>query len=242
VIATNPADYAQIEHLPQAAEIPIMSNVPVQLPPDYDRADYRRRAGADDDTFLIAFFGFLNHSKGLDTLLYALREARDNNVPAKLVFIGDRTGTADPTNTAYAQQIDVLIKELHLSDHITETGFVSASDVSAYFTASDGVALPFRDGASYRRGTLMAAIEHGCAIITTYPETDTSGIDEAHFQLIPPEHPSALAEAIQTLYTSPSRRESLQKATRQLRSRFDVTTIANDIRLFFQQVIDTTRS
>jgi glycosyltransferase involved in cell wall biosynthesis len=242
VIATNPADYARVRHLPHAAEIPIMSNVPVELPADYDRAVYRQQVGADDDTFLIAFFGFLNHSKGLDTLLYALREARDNDVPANVVFIGDRTGTADPTNAAYAQQIDALIRELHLSDHVRETGFVSASDVSAYFTASDVAALPFRDGASYRRGTLMAAIEHGCAIITTYPEADTPGIDAAHFQLIPPEHSSALAEAIQTLYTSPLRRETLQEQTRQLRSRFDVTTIANDIRLFFQQVIDTTRS
>ena len=239
VIVTNPADYKRVQSLPHVTEIPIMSNVPVQHPADYSRDVYRKRAGAGADEFLIAFFGFINHSKGLDTLLKALREARDNDIPAKLVIIGDRTGSSDPTNAAYANQIDALIQQLNVEAHLTETGFVSAEEVSAYLSAADVVALPFRDGASYRRGTLMAAIEHGCAIISTHPQTHTPGLDEQHLCLVPPELPSALAAAIETLYTSPPRRDALQAGARALRSRFDVTTIAATVRSFCRQVIDS---
>ena len=67
------------------------------------------------------------------------------------------------------QEIDALIERLELAPIIHRTGYLEDAAVSGYLAAADVVALPFNDGASYRRGTLMAAIQHGCAIVTTKP-------------------------------------------------------------------------
>ena len=48
--------------------IPIGSNILAQRPLDFDVGPLRQRAGVTDNEILLAWFGLVNHSKGLDTL------------------------------------------------------------------------------------------------------------------------------------------------------------------------------
>lgn len=234
VIATNHEDFARVNHLPNAALIPIGSNVQPALPDGYNRADWRERAGASVDDVLLAHFGFVNHSKGLETLLRAVSLLHEDGFPAKIVMIGGRTGTSDPTNAAYAAEIDGLIDTLNLSDHIHWTGFVDDPQVSAYLDAADAVVLPFRDGASYRRGSLMAAIEHGCAIITTRPAVDVPAFQQGENMLL---FPAGDIEALMTLIRelAAGAHPDLKAGALVLASHFDWNHIARDcVRLFEQ--------
>lgn len=235
VIVTNHEDYTRVKHLPCVEVIPIGSSILADIPPDFDRASWRAKVKASEDHFLLAHFGFINHSKGVDTLLRAL--ASLNNPCIKLLMVGGRTGTADPTNATYADTIDALIADLNLSEQIAWTGFVDDSGVSAYLRAADAVALPFRDGASYRRSSLMAVIHHGCAIITTQPAHDISAFNDDNMLLVPPENPAALADAIRTLQTTPSLQTQLREGTEQLKREFDWQTIADNTLALFERVI-----
>lgn len=234
-IVTNPEDHQRIRHLPQVRMIPIGSNVQNDLPADFDRNAWRGKAGAGNGDWLLAHFGFINHSKGVDTLLHAV--SRLDDAPLKLLMIGGRTGTADPTNQAYAAQIERLIRTLQLESRVRWTGYVQPHEVSAYLMAADALALPYQDGASYRRGSLMAAIEHECAIMTTQPTITTPGFDASALCLVPPNDPAALADAIRRLMDAPAERDRLRQGAKALRQRFQWAQIARDTAEFFEQVI-----
>ena len=54
-----------------------------------------------------------------------------------------------------------------LKEHYRPLGYLPASEVSAALQAADLLALPFVDGVSERRTTLMAGLSHGLAVATT---------------------------------------------------------------------------
>ena len=118
---------------------------------------------------MLCYFGFLNASKGGEMLVDVLANLVEQSYDAHLLMIGGRVGASDPTNYAYLQQVEARIEQLGLSPALHWTGHVPAPEVSAAFLASDLCLLPYQDGASYRRGSFMAALEHGMPIVTTTP-------------------------------------------------------------------------
>lgn len=239
VITTNHEDYERVKHLPCSAIVPIGSNILTDLLPGYNRRAWRKKVGAGDNDFLLAYFGFLNRSKGMDTLLDSLALLCDENIPAKLVMIGGRTGTSDPTNATYADEIDRKLNRPQLAGRIAWTGFVSETEVTAFLHAANAVVLPFLDGASYRRGTLMAAIQHDCAIITTTPQVTIPAFKQAENMLfVPPGDARALSAAIKTLYTSPGLCETLRQGAARLKHEFEWSSIAQQTAAFFLRVVE----
>ncbi|MEL6403930.1 MAG: glycosyltransferase [Chloroflexota bacterium] len=232
VIVTNHEDTTRVANL-HHVQLPIGSNIPYQS--DVDTRAYRARMGLNDDDFVVGHFGFLNHSKGIDTLLKAIAMLPDKRI--KLLMIGGRTGTADPTNHPYAQEIDQLIASLAIYDCVIWTGYVTETEVASYLQASDVVALPYRDGASFRRGSLMAAIQQGCPIITTKPTVPIPEFTPDNMLLITPEKPNTLAAAIQSLQKSPEKCKQLSEAITALHPHFDWERIVDETLAFFESVI-----
>ena len=232
VIATNDEDYAELQtlNLKFLTLIPIGSNITTTTPADYNRAAWRAQLSVRDDETLLCYFGFLNESKGGETLLRALALIPN----AKLLMIGGQIGASDPTNIAYLSKIKSLISNLQLTDRVLWTDFAPAEIVTAHFRASDICVLPYRDGASYRRGTLMAALAHGMAIITTATKTET--LDPTSLQpalrdgenclLVPPDDVHALAAAIQRGAASPELRGKISAGARELSEYFTWDKIA----------------
>jgi glycosyltransferase involved in cell wall biosynthesis len=215
--------------------IPIGSNINTEVTPDYDREAYRARYDWGAGELVIGFFGFLNRSKGVNALIEALSLLRSRGHRAKLLFIGGRTGTSDSTNAAYAAEIDALIEELHLTPHIRRTGFASQEEVSAALYAVDVCALPYRDGANLRRGTLHAALAHGCAIVTTTPTAPLSELEnDVHAIFVTPDSADALANALAMVGTDVALRNRLGKAAATLAQRFTWPQIAAESVAFFE--------
>lgn len=238
VIATNHEDMNRVSHLPCTALIPIGSNILEPLPEDFNPQLFREQSGATSGDLLLTFFGLVNRSKGLDMLLQALASLRANGIPARLVIIGGETGSSDPTNADYQREIQSLIDRLDLTHSVYVTGFVEEESVGKFLTASDVVVLPFRDGASYRRGSLMAAIHYACAIVTTQPIVDIpTFIEGENMLLVPPGDSEALGSAIMQLYHSSELRQRLKDGAHRLAGQFKWSSIARDTIAFFERVI-----
>ncbi|MBK9942888.1 MAG: glycosyltransferase [Kouleothrix sp.] len=112
----------------------------------------------------MAYFGLISRTKGLETLIDALGRLPST---VRLLLIGGAATTAE--DRAYAAAIERQIAERGLGTRVQRTGHCAPAEVSAYLLAADIAALPFSDGASFRRGSLLAALAHGLPVITTAP-------------------------------------------------------------------------
>ena len=237
VIVTNPEDGATLRAagLTRVREIPIGSNITPAALAGFDPTAWRAARGIPATTALIGYFGFLNESKGGETLLRALAALRGQGRDVGLLLIGGQTGASDATNVAYARVIEGLAADLNVTAQVFRTGFVDDRGVSEAFAACVGLALPYRDGVSLRRGTLMAAFAHGAPIVTTTPRLPIAGLEQGEaFLLVPPDDGPALAAAIARLLDDDALRARLRVGSLRASGRFAWPAIAAETASFFQ--------
>jgi glycosyltransferase involved in cell wall biosynthesis len=243
IITTNPEDTAAAAAYvpePRLREIPIGSNIEPTPPPGYDRAAWRARWGAGPDTLLLCYFGFLNESKGGETLVRILAELvsrQTGDIEPRLLMVGGQVGSSDPTNAAYLQRVKARIDELGLADHVQWTGYLPDAEVSASLLAADLCVLPYRDGASYRRGSFMAALAHGLPIVTIHPRVPLPHlVDGQNVILVPPDDAQAAADVVMRLWSTPALRGALGVGARRLARRFAWDQIAAQTLALFEEV------
>ncbi len=227
-ITTNPEDTLALQPVqPDLVEIPIGSNIPCAPPPDFERSATRQALGIPADAPLLCYFGFLNASKGGEMLVDVLANLVEQDYDAHLLMIGGRVGASDPTNYAYLQQVEDRIEQLGLTPRLHWTGHVPAPEVSAAFLSSDLCLLPYQDGASYRRGSFMAALEHGMPIVTTTPEVKYPDlVDGETLLLASPDDVAAQTAACARIFTDAELRSRLSENARALSQRFSWQSIA----------------
>jgi glycosyltransferase involved in cell wall biosynthesis len=231
VITTNEEDRARLSNLQRPIAnlqlVPIGSNIDPALVDVFDREQARSRWNIRSDEYLIGYFGFLNLSKGGEVLMRALKTLIDDGLPLKLLLIGGRTGSSDPTNAEYAAQVERLVTALNLKGAVITTGYVDSIAVSCALFACDVMALPYTDGASLRRGSLLAAIAHGRAIVTTTPLYPIDGLTQDRSAVfVPPNDPLALANAIRQVLNDAALRRRLEHGAREAAKLFTWDQIA----------------
>jgi len=242
-ICTNREDLHTLQQaLPglTAAHVPLGSNADPQSPPDFDRTAWRQRYQAGPKTLLLAYFGFLNESKGGEELVEAVALLRGQGLDARLLFIGGDVGDADPTNAAYARRVQTLIEQRGLAAMVYRTGYTTLAEVSANLLAADAVVMPYRDGVSFRRTTLIAALRHGCPVVSTRP-ADFAFLPEIrpgeNMLLARPGQAGSLAETIVPLAHSAELRLKLAAGARQLGNLFNWEQVAAQTRDLYQTVL-----
>jgi glycosyltransferase involved in cell wall biosynthesis len=247
-IVTNRADELALaaRRVGRVACIPIGSNIAPALPDDYDRDAWRALLGLTPGDFLLGFFGFFNARKGIETLVQTLAslqqvESLNTGSPipnTHLLFIGGTIGSSDATNRSYAGCITALIADLGLTENVHYTGFVSGEEVSAAFAATDLCVLPYADGISFHHGTLMAALAHGCPIVSTLPQVELPELKHGgNVWLVPPEDPGTLAASIARLAADPTSRQRLARGAAELAVEFTWERIAARTAEFFEDVV-----
>ncbi len=246
IIVTNQEDYVRLEPeftYKRLSLIPIGSNIRANPPSGYDRDVERNRWGVAENDFLLGYFGFLNESKGGEELMQALALLVEQETPGSrdgrhhLLMIGGRVGSSDPTNRTYADRVDSLVAELGIEKRVHWAGYSYPESVSAKLLAADVCVLPYRDGVSFRRGTLHACLAHGRAIVTTYPAVPLpEAQDGINMLLVKPRDPSGLAEAVTRLTSNPALRKQLETGATALASEFTWERIARHTAALFRRI------
>lgn len=238
VIVTNAEDFARLQERDfdprRLMLIPIGSNVRAIQPLVTHVRALRKELGLGNDDLLLGYFGFLNASKGADILLQVLKQL-DSEV--HLAFIGARTGSSDPENVAFLEHVESTIAQFGLASRIHWSGFLSDAELSTYFGAVDIMVMPYRDGVSLRRGTLMAILANGRPLITTEPSSPIPElIHGENVWLTPIDDTVTLKEAISQLAADPDLRIRLGRGAALLAKSFSWDRIAQQTSAFFEAI------
>ncbi|MBW7881103.1 MAG: glycosyltransferase family 4 protein [Caldilineaceae bacterium] len=228
VIVTNEGDRRQLAgHGLESVSIPIGSNIEARVVPPEDREARRAQRRYRKDTLVVGYFGFLNRSKGGLALVRTLHRLVQARPQVALLMVGERVGASDPTNYAYLQEVEALIAELGLADQVQWTGGQPDAEVAADLAACDVLLMPYEDGASLRRGTLMAGLAAGCAIVTTTPQAPLPELQEGRDLIyVPPGDDAAMAAAVLKIAGDGPLRARLQENARRASDQFTWDRIA----------------
>jgi glycosyltransferase involved in cell wall biosynthesis len=227
-IVTNEGDRQQLAGKGiTAVAIPIGSNILGVTHTSDERQMRRRKRRFAHDDFVIGYFGFLNRSKGAATVIRTLQRLVQAKHNAHVFMIGDLFGASDPTNQAYFAEIEQMIIDLALVDRVHWSGREDEAEVSADLGACDALLMPYEDGASLRRGTLMAGLANGCVIVTTRPQAPLPELVEGRDLLyIAPGDDQAAAEALLRIMNDRPLAHSLRAQARQSSQQFSWAAIA----------------
>jgi polysaccharide biosynthesis protein PslF len=115
------------------------------------------------DQSLLVYFGLIAPKRGIETLLAALLELKANGHRPQLVLISK----FDPVENTYHRELLCSVEQMRLDSQVSFTGSLDNDGVSRLLQAADVCVLPFPDGASFKNGSLAAAIEHAVPTVTT---------------------------------------------------------------------------
>lgn len=200
--------------------LPVVSNIPI---------NHRRSGGqsvraryAPSQELLIGHFGTCGGEIGT-----ALRAV----IPSILIR-NPKTAVLVIGNGSEQCRSELLKDNPLLSNRVHSTGGLSDHEVSSYISACDLMFQPYPDGATSRRGSLMAALSHGKPVITTSGHlTEDLWQKSGSVVLVPAgNHPEMIA-SIETLLADQCERERLGTAAKRLYdARFDLRIVVQLLR------------
>jgi glycosyltransferase involved in cell wall biosynthesis len=238
VVSTHPEITRLLRrHLPWCAgkvcEIPIGANIPAPtLERGAARRRLRQRLGVPEDLPVLGTFGFPAPGKGLETLIEAI--ARLGITPAvTLIHIGQ----IRPEDRPHRAHLESLAQRAGIATHLRWMGELPDREVSDTLAGVDAYVAPYDEGASLRRGTLMAGFRAGVPIVTTTPRYPDPSLRAGETILaVPPRSPDALASCLRLLLQDSTLQDRLRAATARIGPRFEWATIATQHLAFFEQL------
>ncbi len=110
--------------------------------PDYvqiDKAEARKKLGISFDNVVFLYYGTIRHSKGLDTLLEAVASAQKKNKKIYLLAAG---AFHKVDEAMYRSLAEIVVK----TGSKVDFGFLPFEMEKYYFSASDVLVLPYKEG------------------------------------------------------------------------------------------------
>lgn len=190
---------AHLPHRP-GRHLPVGSNFPDGRAA---RAASRRRLGADEGTLVIACLG-RDHPAWLGEHVVAATNRIAGEAPV-LLNLGAEAATPAGLDPAV---------------RVVRPGLLTPEDFAAHLAAADLFLAPTVDGVSTRRGSTMAALQHGVPVLATEgPLTDSVLRRTPALSLTPVGDREAYARAAAALAADPERRRTAGRAGRDLYER-----------------------
>jgi glycosyltransferase involved in cell wall biosynthesis len=214
---------------------PVASSIPFNPITVGERLAIRQDLGLTSADIAIAYFGFISPLKGFDILLGAIYDMRSRGMPVKLLILSKFT----PEHDDYHCQMFNRIQELSIQDIcLLGSEHYSSQDISRYLQVSDLTILPFSEGASERRTSLLASLQNRLPTITTTgPNLPPEFIHGQNMVLVPPQNAEAISEAVSRLINDPSCAQSMSKEAGKLAQNYSWDQIAQKHIQTYEQVL-----
>jgi glycosyltransferase involved in cell wall biosynthesis len=194
-----------VHHLPVGSNLPDMR---------HSREAERGRLGISEDAIVLAALGTGHPSRLLDYVAHAAESLASSGQETVVLNLGLNTPPVDAGPSV----------------RVVTPGLLDQIDVSRHLAAADIYLAPFTDGVSTRRTTLMAALQHGLAVVGT----DGHNTDEllrdapASLRLTPVHDRDAFASAVCELAGAPAERAQLRVRARALyEDEFDWSVVSD---------------
>lgn len=180
---------------PRMLTLPSPSSIPrVPVGPDHREA-WRKAQGLPPDIRILLWWGSVSGAKQLTWVIDAWETACARLGPVALCIAGGSPSINLPGSLRPLARV---------------LGYLKSEDVSRCLQAADLVVLPFSDGASERRTTLMAALEHGIAVASTSGHNTGSTLRAADFlSLTPADDEEAFLEGVTHLLREDDARRTM---------------------------------
>jgi glycosyltransferase involved in cell wall biosynthesis len=134
--------------------LPVGSNIPVVCISDDERTRLRRELGVGEHGVLVVMFNPRGTGKMLALSERAWAAIRLRHPSARLVLIG-------------CEERDLAAGEFSAREQVICAGYLDPLQVSRCLSSADLCLAPYIDGVSARRGSVMAAMEHGVPTVST---------------------------------------------------------------------------
>lgn len=190
-----------------------------------NKSDARKVLGIKDDVNLVLFFGLIRKYKGLDMLLDAFNELKENpNIT--LLIAGEFYEDKQP-------YLDLIEKYQIQNQVILHAKFIANEDVKLYFSAADLVALPYR-----------TATQSGVTQVSFHFEVPTLVTNVGGLGEIIPHHKAgyvvepngkAIAESIKDYFTN-HLMSLFTEGMKQEKQKYDWKIFVNEVLDIFQSI------
>lgn len=219
-----------VTHIPLASAIPF---VPIT---QEQRQNIRQSLQITGSDVVLAHFGFITVFKGFEVLLEAVRRLREGDSPVKLLIVTHLY----PEKNDYHRQMVNLMQQFNIQDVcLLGEKHYSEEEISTYLQAADLAVLPYPEGASDRRSSLLTVLQHRLPVITTMGPNVPPGFEDGkNMVLLPPNNPDAVVSAIEKLVREPNSMKHLADEASKLARMFSWNGIAQQTAQFYARLLD----
>ncbi|MDX1658134.1 MAG: glycosyltransferase family 4 protein [Nitriliruptorales bacterium] len=181
----------------------------------------------EDPRLHVLFVGRLEPRKGLEQLVRAFIQVRASRDDVRLLVVGE-----GPERDRCQQLVPGGLR----SD-VVFVGRVDGDELARFYRSADLFAAPALGGESFGI-VLLEAMAAGCPVVASdIPGYRTAVRDRENGRLVPPDDPSALAEAIGSLLDNEATRDALATEGRGAVQEYDWRHVATRLRDLYAEVV-----
>lgn len=180
----------------------------------------------------IAYLGILYPRKGIEVLIEAIAKI-NQHFPEIQVHMLSSFIEENP----YHRSLEELAKQLGVDKNIVWYRNIKLEEIAKRIIRCNIACLPYPEGATYKRSTLLEVLTSGVAVITTQTKkTRKDLIHGKNVYLVPPNNPIAISEAIVELYKNEMLLNTISKEGQKLAMNFTWSRIAEMTKKIYEEV------
>jgi glycosyltransferase involved in cell wall biosynthesis len=242
LIVSNDSEFEGLARRPgirqRANVVSVGSNIPLHTLPPEERVALRASLSRDRDGCLLVFFGLIRPGKGIEAVIDAVADLRHRSVPVELLVVGDIGDSESELRVPYRDQLIERQLAIGVEDAVHFLGHQSEENVSRLLQACDLAVLPFNEGASANRTTILAALSHGLPLVTTRGVGTPAMFSDGAMAFVPsPPDAKRLSASIEDLIKQPEKRDAMARRGRQLADRFTHTAIGQQVAGIYEELL-----